>query len=111
MARFSVAAVLTVLLAVPAGLADDKKAELKKPLGTTKFIDVIIGAHVVPSCAMKVQRSTEMGDLSPYTPAAGTACGCYFDEKIKGAGEAVTKANAMLFAEYRKGFELKDHTA
>jgi ABC-type phosphate transport system substrate-binding protein len=60
--------------------------QLKKPLGTTKFIDVIIGAHVVPSCAMKVQRSTEMGDLSPYTPAAGTACGCYFDEKIKGAG-------------------------
>jgi ABC-type phosphate transport system substrate-binding protein len=59
---------------------------LKKPLGTTKFIDVIIGAHVVPSCAMKVQRSTEMGPLSPYTPPAGTACGCYFDEKIKGAG-------------------------
>jgi len=60
--------------------------QLKKPLGTTKFIDVIIGAHVVPSCAMKVQRSTEMGPLSPYTPPAGTACGCYFDDKFKTAG-------------------------
>jgi hypothetical protein len=27
-----------------------------------------------------------MGPLSPYTPPAGTACGCYFDDKIKGAG-------------------------
>ena len=34
MARCSVAAVLAVLLAAPAGLADDKKAEVKKPLGT-----------------------------------------------------------------------------
>jgi hypothetical protein len=60
--------------------------QLKKPLGTTKFIDVMIGAHVVPACAMKVQRSVEMGPLSPFNPAPGTACGCYFDEKIKGAG-------------------------
>jgi hypothetical protein len=34
MARFHVAAVLAVLLAVPAGLADEKKGEVKKPLGT-----------------------------------------------------------------------------
>jgi hypothetical protein len=60
--------------------------QLKKPLGTTKFIDVIIGANVVPSCAMKVTRSEEMGPLSPSTPPAGTGCGCYFDEKKKGAG-------------------------
>ena len=57
--------------------------QLNKVLGTTKFIDVMIKAHVVPACAMKVTRSVEMGDLSPVTPAAGTACGCYFDESIK----------------------------
>jgi hypothetical protein len=34
MTRSSVAAVLAVLLAVPVGLADEKKAEVKKPLGT-----------------------------------------------------------------------------
>jgi hypothetical protein len=59
---------------------------LKKPLPMTKFIDAIIGAHVVPACAMKVTRSTEMGDLSPWTPPAGTGCSCYYDEQIKGKG-------------------------
>jgi hypothetical protein len=57
--------------------------QMKKALGTTKVIDVIADAHVVPECAMKVKRDNEMGPLSPFTPAAGTACGCYFEEHLK----------------------------
>ena len=37
-------------------------------------------AHLVPQCAMKVQRSAEGGDLKPFTPDA--ACGCYFESLL-----------------------------
>lgn len=45
------------------------------------LIDDIIKASLVPSCAMKVARTTEMGDFSPRD---GFGCGCYFDFKTKG---------------------------
>jgi hypothetical protein len=51
--------------------------------GTGSLLDLEIAKYDVPQCAMKVQRSTEMGDLAPYTPAA--PCGCYFDFKATGA--------------------------
>jgi hypothetical protein len=38
--------------------------------------------NLVPQCAMKVTRSTEMGPLSPF--AAQNACGCYFEQKATG---------------------------
>jgi ABC-type phosphate transport system substrate-binding protein len=41
---------------------------------------VEIAAHVIPQCAMKVQRSTEVGPLSKYDPAA--PCGCFFESKV-----------------------------
>lgn len=33
--------------------------------------------NLVPSCAMKVQRSTEGGALTPFSPA--NSCSCYYD--------------------------------
>lgn len=53
-----------------------------------KLIDVEITAHTVPACAMSVQRSSELGDVSAYTPAA--ACGCYFDKMATGATSCAT---------------------
>ncbi len=50
---------------------------LAKPL-----IDAFIGSSLVPSCAMSVQRSTELGQLSVYT--APYQCGCYFEESVNG---------------------------
>lgn len=37
-------------------------------------------AHLVPLCAMKVQRTAEGGDFKAYTPAA--SCGCYFESLL-----------------------------
>lgn len=39
-------------------------------------LDAFIGASLVPSCAMTVQRSTELGALSTYS--APFQCDCYF---------------------------------
>jgi len=48
-------------------------------------LSAIVGGHLIPACAMKVQRKPEAGDagdLLPYTPPAGTACGCFMDDFI-----------------------------
>jgi hypothetical protein len=45
-------------------------------------LDQVIGAGLVPACAMKVKRSVEGGDLSLATIAE--PCGCYFDKKATG---------------------------
>ena len=44
---------------------------------TTDLSAIITSAHLIPSCAMKVQRTTDGGDLSAYTPTA--ACHCFFE--------------------------------
>jgi hypothetical protein len=43
-------------------------------------LDTVIGAGLVPACAMKVQRSAEGGPQSSFTPAE--PCGCYYDSKV-----------------------------
>lgn len=45
-------------------------------------IDVAIEVGLVPDCAMRVTRSYEAGELSPYQPAE--PCGCYFEAKATG---------------------------
>ncbi len=44
------------------------------------LLDAIISSLVVPQCAMKVARDTEMGPLKPYSPPF--QCGCYFESKL-----------------------------
>jgi hypothetical protein len=46
----------------------------------TELLDAFIGASLVPTCAMKVQRSSELGDLSGFVPPY--QCGCYFESKL-----------------------------
>jgi hypothetical protein len=46
-------------------------------LGTTDVIAAEALAGLVPQCAMRVQRSTEVGDLTPITQTA--PCGCYYE--------------------------------
>ena len=45
------------------------------------LVDNIIGASLVPQCAMKVTRSSDEGDFAPQN---GLQCGCYFDFKTTG---------------------------
>jgi ABC-type phosphate transport system substrate-binding protein len=44
--------------------------------------DAIIAKGLVPQCAMKVTRSTELGALTSFQP--NFDCGCYFDFKSNG---------------------------
>ena len=44
-----------------------------------------VSAGAVLDCAMEVQRTTDMGPLLPYAPAA--PCGCYFDKTATGANK------------------------
>jgi hypothetical protein len=53
------------------------------PTPTGNFLKYIVNSHLVPTCAMKVTRSSEMGMLTPYTPSPG--CGCYFDSIATGS--------------------------
>lgn len=46
-----------------------------------QLLDNIIGASIVPQCAMKVVRTGEQSDYAPYT---GLQCGCYFDFRTTG---------------------------
>jgi hypothetical protein len=41
------------------------------------LVDAFIASSLVPSCAMTVQRSLELGNLSAYAPPF--ECGCYFE--------------------------------
>jgi hypothetical protein len=41
------------------------------------LLDAFIGSSLVPSCAMSVQRSNELGPLTTYS--APFECGCYFE--------------------------------
>jgi len=51
------------------------------------LIDNIIGASLIPQCAMKVVRTGEVANFAPQT---GLRCGCYFDWKTTGATDCKT---------------------
>lgn len=44
------------------------------------LLDAFIASSLIPACAMKVQRSSELGALSAYAPSF--QCGCYFDASV-----------------------------
>jgi ABC-type phosphate transport system substrate-binding protein len=51
------------------------------PLGLN-LIRTDVGAHVVPPCAMKVQRKAEMGPISTFKPPI--SCNCAWDKEALG---------------------------
>ncbi len=46
-----------------------------------QLLDNVIGASLIPQCAMKVVRT---GEIADYGPQKGLRCGCYFDWKTTG---------------------------
>lgn len=52
------------------------------PLGVD-LIRTAVAQHVVPPCAMKVQRTSEMGTMTKFKPAR--SCGCAFDKEATGS--------------------------
>jgi hypothetical protein len=49
------------------------------PKVSTPVLDAFIAASLIPTCAMMVQRDSELGSLMPYS--APFQCGCYFESK------------------------------
>jgi hypothetical protein len=57
-----------------------------------QLLDAFIGSSLVPSCAMAVQRASELGPLSTFSPPF--QCGCYFDASVNGVADTgCTKCN------------------
>jgi hypothetical protein len=50
------------------------------------LLDAFIGSSLVPACAMRVQRTSELGPTSAYTPPF--VCGCYFEASVEGSPPA-----------------------
>ncbi len=48
-----------------------------EPPGGLDLIEILAEAGLVPVCAMRVRRETEMGPLASWAPER--SCGCYFD--------------------------------
>ena len=68
---------------LPATAAGVLVTRFAAPKLDQELLSTIIGKHLVPKCAMKVQRTEEMGPLSPYT--TDSRCGCFFDLIANGA--------------------------
>jgi hypothetical protein len=54
-----------------------------EPTPTGDFLRFVSVSHLIPSCAMHVSRSVEMGPITPFTPSP--SCSCYFDSLATGS--------------------------
>jgi hypothetical protein len=75
----------------PGGVPSDAAKALVTRISVSRLdqtlLDNIIGASLVPQCAMKVVRTNEQGDFGPQN---GLQCGCYFDFKTTGKSSCQT---------------------
>jgi len=55
-----------------------------------ELIKIVAGGSLVPSCAMRVQRTSDGGSLFPQVPAR--SCACYFDQRTIGESTCATCA-------------------
>jgi hypothetical protein len=68
--------------------------DVDPPGGAKQILDVDISAHVVPQCAMKKTRTSEMGPITDYKPVK--PCGCYFEFKAAGGTAAPAGCTACV---------------
>jgi ABC-type phosphate transport system substrate-binding protein len=73
----------TITNGVPSPAAQAFVSVASVPNIPKRLLDAFIASSLVPDCAMKVQRSTELGELSSYLPPF--VCGCYFDASVNGS--------------------------
>lgn len=62
-------------------LAVDYVTGAQQPAGLN-LIQVEAAKHVIPQCAMRVKRSSELGAMSSFTPSK--SCGCYYESLTSG---------------------------
>jgi hypothetical protein len=63
-------------------ITDAKAATFVAAVNGPDYLQVLSSSRVIPQCAMKVQKPTDGGLLSPYTPS--DPCGCYFESIATG---------------------------
>lgn len=67
---------------IPSSAAAALVSRFAAPKPDQKLLDTITASHLVPRCAMRVTRSSEMGPLSKYT--TDSRCDCYFEKSVTG---------------------------
>jgi hypothetical protein len=67
---------------VPSQAASALITQFTVPKLDPALVSLIIEAGFVPSCAMKVDHTTELGPLASFKPAFG--CGCFYDQQVNG---------------------------
>lgn len=76
---------------VPSAAASMMVLRFAVPRLEQSLIDNIIAASLIPQCAMKVVRTSEVGNFATQT---GFQCGCYFDFKTKNKTSCQTCTSA-----------------
>lgn len=77
----------------PTTLGADRVVQFVLGLDTSReeevadAIELEAALHLVPRCAMRVARDSELGPLSPHRPAQ--PCGCYFEALANGSTSCV----------------------
>lgn len=77
---------------IPSVAASALVSRFAAPKPDQKLLDSIIASRVVPKCAMRVTRSTEMGPLSSYT--TDSRCSCYYEKGATGKTSCQTCTQA-----------------
>jgi hypothetical protein len=67
---------------VPSQTAGAFLGQFTVPKLDPQLVDGIIESGFVPPCAMKVNRTTELGPLSVFKPPFG--CSCFYDKQVNG---------------------------
>ena len=63
-------------------LVDAMNGQSAQVLATLDIVQFYAKSHILPTCAMHVQRAQDGHDYSPYSPA--TSCSCYYDLQTTG---------------------------
>jgi hypothetical protein len=61
----------------------DYLTQTQKPPGGIDLIQFDAANYLIPTCAMKVKRTSEVGPMTPFAPP--NACGCYYEQVATGA--------------------------
>jgi ABC-type phosphate transport system substrate-binding protein len=67
----------------PSPAADAFVTRFSVPNIEQSLLQAITTSGLIPACAMKVNRTSEMGPLTPFSPSG--QCGCYYDSLTKGS--------------------------
>ncbi len=77
---------------IPTTQAGELVTRFAAPKLSNELVTAIISKHLVPKCAMHVDRTTEMGPLKAYTTES--RCDCFFQKVVNGSTTCQTCASS-----------------